>query len=144
MKALYGLLLLAVPFAVQAQSESSLPDSAELGKRWAYVGETDFSKLYLDTSRISPIDGSRADIWVHQVLHIRSAQGGDWLDRSVDHVRVNCQTPTVEGIFSTAWYDEGKLVKTMGDGTLHPLGSSTNSTETAAGLCKAIARTRTK
>lgn len=145
LKYLLALVLLSVaPKVVIAQSDSALPVAADIGNRWTYVGESDFSKFYLDTSRISPVDAARADLWVHQILHIRSAQYGDWLDRSVDHVRVNCETPTIEGIFSTTWYDEGKFVKTMGDGTLHQLPASTNSTETAAALCKAIARTRAK
>lgn len=137
-----GAVLLAAVFSstAGAQSESALPDSVELGTRWFYVGETDFSRFYLDTSRISPADDARADIWVHQILHIRSAQRGAWLDRSVDHLRVNCRTPAVEGTYSTTWYDGKTFVKTLGDGTLRALPAGTNSSETAAALCRAIGR----
>lgn len=121
-----------------AQERGVPPDRAEIGKTWRLLGETDFSTVFLDHSRIFRVDSDRADVWLYLELRSRSPSPGGWFDRTVDHVRVNCATTAIEGLFSTTWYDKNAFIKTMGTGVLQPLPATTNTRPMAEQVCAAL------
>lgn len=126
------------PTVIRAQERGDLPGADELGKRWRLVGSTDFAVIYIDTARVKTADTHRSDVWLFLHLHSRSPSPGGWFDRTIDHVRVNCSTSLVEGLYSSSWYDRETHVRTMGTGQLQVLPSMANSTAMAMRICKVL------
>ena len=135
-----AVILTAVGAAgtASAQESGALPAKSDIGKRWRLVGDNGFAVVYLDSSRVSRIDASRADVWLYLELYSRSPSPGGWFDRTVDHVRVNCSDLVVEGLYSTSWYDHDTFIKTMGTGVLQSLPPSTNTKPMAERVCSLL------
>lgn len=136
---LLAATLLCLPASqLGAQETGSLPAAGQVGKQWRLVGDNSFAIVYVDTTRVSRVDSNRIDIWLYLELYSRSPSPGGWFDRTVDHVRVNCATVSVEGLFSTSWYDRDRFIKTIGTGDLQPLPPSTNTRPMAEQVCKTV------
>lgn len=132
-------MLTITPQESRAQEVGALPASTEIGRQWRKLGDNGFALIYLDTVRVSRADADRKDVWLYLELYSRSPSPNGWFDRTVDHVRVNCSTLTVEGLFSTTWYDGSIFIKSLGTGAMQAIPGTTPTRPMAEQVCKAIA-----